>query len=77
LISANGSGDFPANSNRLCPGFALGALVIRRQQGECIASGANGYFDLTTGETVYFSTNDVKSRYDDNDGEIKVTLTVN
>ncbi len=77
LISANGSGDFAANSRKLCPGFALGALVVRRQQGECIASGANGNFDLTTGETVYFSTNDVKSRYEDNDGSIQVTLTVN
>ncbi|MEA5503532.1 hypothetical protein VB735_10500 [Halotia wernerae UHCC 0503] len=78
LISPNGSGEFAANSNKLCPGFALGALVVRTKQGECIASGANGTFDLTSGQTVYFATNDVKSLYDDNDGSITVSLsTVN
>ncbi|MEA5624912.1 hypothetical protein [Nostoc sp. UHCC 0251] len=78
LISANGSGDFAANSNRLCPGFALGALVVRTKQGECITSGANGNFDLTSGQTVYFSANDVKRLYEDNDGSITVYLsTVN
>ncbi|MEH2143117.1 hypothetical protein [Nostoc sp.] len=78
LISPNGYGNFAANPDRLCRGFALGALVIRTQQGECIASGANGIFDLTSGQTVYFSTNDVKSLYGDNDGSITVSLfTVN
>jgi hypothetical protein len=75
LISPNGSGDFAANSDKLCPGFALGALVITTQQGECIASGANGIFELTSGQTVYFSTNDVKSLYEDNDGSITVNLS--
>lgn len=75
LISANGSGDFAANSNRLCPGFALGALVVRTKQGECITSGANGNLELTSGQTVYFSVNDVKSLYEDNDGLINVHLS--
>ncbi|MBC6432115.1 hypothetical protein FM036_15640 [Nostoc sp. HG1] len=75
LISANGSGEFAANPDKLCPGFALGALVVRTKQGECITSGANSNFDLTSGQTVYFSANDVKSLYEDNDGSIKVYLS--
>jgi hypothetical protein len=75
LISANGSGDFAANPNKLCSGFALGALVVTTKQGECIASGINGNFDLISGQTVYFSANDVKSLYGDNDGSITVHLS--
>lgn len=75
LISANGSGEFAANPDKLCPGFALGALVVRTKQGECITSGANSNFDLKSGETVYFSANDVKSLYEDNDGSIRVHIS--
>ncbi|MCC5635679.1 hypothetical protein LC593_07400 [Nostoc sp. CHAB 5844] len=75
-ISPNGAGGFAANSNKLCPGFALGALVIRTQQGECIASGANNTIDLKGGETVYFAANDVKGLYEDNDGSVSVNLSI-
>jgi len=75
-ISPNGAGGFAANSNKICPGFALGALVIRTQEGVCIASGANGTFDLKSGETVYFAANDVKGLYEGNDGSVSVNLSI-
>jgi hypothetical protein len=75
-ISPDGAGDFSANPNKLCPGFALGALVIRGQQGKCITSGAHGTFDLRSGETVYFVANDVKNLYHDNNGSISVNLSI-
>lgn len=76
FISPNGGGNFGANPNRSCPGYALGALVVKTSKGECIASGVDGTFDLTTGQTVYFLANDVKGLYGDNDGSVKVDLSI-
>ncbi|HAX80787.1 MAG TPA: hypothetical protein DCY88_34355 [Cyanobacteria bacterium UBA11372] len=75
-MSPDGSGDFASNPNKVCPGYPLGALVVKKSQGNCIASGTEGTINLEPGQTVYFLINDVKSLYNDNEGIIKVDLSV-
>lgn len=75
-MSPNGAGDFASNTDKLCPGPALGALVVKKYQGNCIASSAEGTINLEPGETVYFLMNDVKGLYKDNEGVVKVDLSV-
>ncbi|BCL34823.1 hypothetical protein NSMS1_12700 [Nostoc sp. MS1] len=73
-ISPDGDGNFAANPKKLCPGYPLGALIVKTQQGQCIVVGANGSFELRTGEIIYFAANDVKGLYEDNDGSVNVVL---
>ncbi len=81
--TADGYPDF-ANSNRdrlPCPAFPLGALVVKvyspgSPAGKCVVSGKKGMFDLSPSERANFLMNDVDARYEDNDGQLEVILTV-
>jgi hypothetical protein len=74
-ISLDGARNFAANNSYLpCPGSPIGALVVIKKNSQCVASGAEGTFSLDPSETASFLINDVRSRYNDNDGSATVQL---
>ena len=73
-ISPKGDPNFPSNDNMPCPRFPLGSLVIVGSNNQCKSSGAQGYFELESKETVYFLMNDVFGLYEDNEGHIETEL---
>lgn len=75
-ISANGFPNFRSNENVPCARFPLAALVVKRENNECIAYGEEASFKLKPNETVYFVMNDVFSLYQDNDGLLTVNLSI-
>ncbi len=74
-ISAKGDPNFQSNDTP-CSRFPLGALIVKRQDGKCLASGEEDSFDLAPKETVYFLMNDVPSLYKDNKGSLKVNVSI-
>ncbi|OUL31164.1 hypothetical protein BV378_02390 [Nostoc sp. RF31YmG] len=74
-ISLDGDRNFPANNSYMpCPGVPIGALVVVKKNGQCVASGAEGTFSLDPSEKASFLVNDVKTKYNDNDGSATVQL---
>lgn len=72
-LSARGDLEFEANKT-VCR-VPLGALiVVIGERRECTASGEEGSFELTPGETAYFLMNDVPGLYKDNRGFVTVQI---
>ncbi|MDJ0736624.1 MAG: hypothetical protein QNJ47_21595 [Nostocaceae cyanobacterium] len=75
-LSPKGAPNF--NSNQTPCRVPLGALIIMGEDGKCMdAYGEQGTFELKPRETVYFLMNDVIGLYKDNEGSIKVNLSIN
>jgi hypothetical protein len=75
-LSPNGLPNFSSNPNTPCPRFPLAALVVKGKNNECKATGEQGSFKIRPKETVYFLMNDVSTLYSDNEGSIKVKLSI-
>ncbi|MGK7934951.1 MAG: tetratricopeptide repeat protein [Xenococcaceae cyanobacterium] len=75
FIAPKGNPHFRSNDNMPCPRYPLGSLVVKSDEGECLAHGEQDSFELAPGETVYFLMNDVYGRYEDNEGYINVQLS--
>ena len=75
FIAPKGNPHFRSNDNMPCPRYPLGSLVVKSDEGECLAYGEQDSFELAPEETVYFLMNDVYGRYEDNEGYIDVQIS--
>jgi len=79
LHGPNGRQDLTATEGYNLPGFAEGALVVRREDRTYQFIGRHAALDLEPGESIVFTINDMINEdnpslgYNDNEGTLKVT----
>lgn len=72
--NANGYLNFTTERITRCPNANIGALVVRKPSGDCVASGVKGTFYAEPGDEFAFLLNDTPDMYSDNQGMITVRL---
>jgi hypothetical protein len=74
-IDADGYTGFEPNPSKPCRDFNTGALVVKKNNNNCIAVGRTGSFDVEPGDSFTFVMNDNYRLYKDNEGEMSITLS--